>query len=508
MTNKFIILDFGSQYTGLLTRRFREMGFFCIALPYNAPLSQIKKEKPLGLILSGGPRSVKSRGAPRRSIKELLDIAPALGICYGMQLAAQDLGGRVESSPGKGRYGRSFIVWKKSLLPRLKKQKVWMSHGDFVKKLPPKAHLLAESEERVISSFASDDERLLALQFHPEVSHTARGLELLRHFAFKMCRAKKVETWNAKAMLSEAQNIIQKTVPKKESVLCALSGGVDSTVTAVLLSQILGKKRVPCFFVDTGLLRLNEFEEVLKSYKKLNLNVKGIKEGGFFLKRLRGIKKPEEKRKAIGRAFIEVFKKYKSPKIKYLAQGTIYPDVIESLSPLNTVIKSHHNVGGLPKNLNLKLVEPLRLFFKDEIRLLGRNLKIPPAFLKRHPFPGPGLSIRILGEVTKEKVHILQRADAIFIGELKKSSLYDQIWQAFCVLLDSRSVGVQGDDRSYGCTLCLRAVTSLDGMTADWFSFEDSFLKGVSAAITNEIRSINRVVYDISSKPPGTIEWE
>ena len=501
-------MDFGSQYTWLLARSFRELSYPCEVKAYNTPLSELKKENPLAFVLSGGPSSVFHSEAPKRSVRELLRTAPCLGICYGMHLICKDLGGKVKPS-SKGTYGAETIKWKKNIFsePFQKTQKVWMSHGDIIEKLPEGLDLLAVSSEGIPSAFSGKN--LWAFQFHPEVQHTDGGKKLLRAFVKDFC-GQESGAWTQKSMMDEASTLIQKTVPKSEKVLCALSGGVDSTVTAVLLTKVLGKDRTQCLFVDTGFLRQGEFKQVLSSYKQLDLNIQGIQASDFFLSRIKKISDPEKKRQIIGHSFVDIFKKHKDPKISWLAQGTLYPDVIESFSPNHSsaVIKSHHNVGGLPKDLNLNLIEPLRNLFKDEVRLLGKQLGISHDLLNRHPFPGPGLAIRVLGEVTQSDLDLLRSADHIFISELKKQDLYNKVWQAFCVLLPCRSVGVQGDHRTFEKTLVLRAVVSQDGMTADWFSFDSHFLKTVSNKITNQVKGINRVVYDITSKPPGTIEWE
>ena len=507
MDRPIIILDFGSQVSQLIARRLRELGYYSELVPYNTPIENIESKKPFGIVLSGGPSSVHDEGAPYAEVRDLMKIAPLLGICYGMQLLAHVFGGIVVKDDHK-EYGHNIVNWKQSVSGVSSEQKVWMSHGDVVKVPPPGFEILAFSESGHPAAMRSKN--IFALQFHPEVSHTEQGTQLLRYFCEEYCRAK--PNWNANQILDRTLSNIRSQVPAQEKVLCALSGGVDSTVVGRLVTEALGAERVICVFVDNGLLRKGEFEEVLNTYTELKLNVAGVNAKAKFLDRLKGVSDPEEKRKIIGRTFIDVFKSEikKHKNVTHLAQGTLYPDVIESVSPRGSsvTIKSHHNVGGLPKNLNLKLVEPLRELFKDEVRALGAELKIPKKFLWRHPFPGPGLGIRILGEVDAESIGILQNADHIYTEELKRADLYMHIWQAGAVLLPVRTVGVQGDARTYERTLALRAVTSKDGMTADWFSFPHDFLINVSNRITNEVRGINRVVYDITSKPPGTIEWE
>ena len=501
-------MDFGSQYTWLIARCFRELGYYSQVEAFDFPLENIQKLKPASIVLSGGPSSVLAKDSPTRSLKELVDIAPLLGVCYGLQLICHQWGGKIVPSE-KRTYGGSQINWKKEILPDLKQQKVWMSHGDSVAELPKGFSVLAETHTKIPACIQSKN--ILALQFHPEVSHTERGKELLEYFAQKISGVSKKE-WTPAKMLHFLEKNIQEQLKSSDHVLCALSGGVDSTVTASLLTKILGFKKVHCVFVDTGLLRKNEFHEVLSAYKKLNLNVEGVDAKEDFLQKLKDIEDPEKKRKIIGHTFIEIFNKYKKShaELNCLAQGTLYPDVIESLSVKgpSATIKSHHNVGGLPNEMPFeKLIEPLKYLFKDEVRLLGKELNIPEVFLNRHPFPGPGLAVRICGEITQERVTKLQAADAIFIEELKQAGLYDRIWQAFCVLLPVKSVGVQGDERTYDEVIVLRAITSTDGMTADWFDFNSEFLHKVSDRITNEVKGVNRVVYDITSKPPGTIEW-
>jgi GMP synthase (glutamine-hydrolysing) len=507
-THGIVILDFGSQYTQLIARRFRELGFFAELTPYNVSLEELKAKSPKGIVLSGGPCSVFEEDAPQRNVKELLDLAPVLGICYGMQLLTHQLGGKV--SPASLReYGKAKVKWTENFDLFEHATTVWMSHGDVVEKAPVGAEVIGVSDSGHPAAMKA--ENYWALQFHPEVVHTENGQEILKQFAEKKCGMKK--NWTTRSIKEHLIEDIKTRVGKTEKVLCALSGGVDSTVTATLLTKALSVEQVECVFVDTGLLRKNEFEDVLEMYQELGLNVRGVRAEEKFLTGLRGLSDPELKRKKIGHLFIEVFKEAIQDlggHREWLAQGTLYPDVIESVSPRGTsvTIKSHHNVGGLPKDLGLKLIEPLRELFKDEVRRLGEELGLPPKFLWRHPFPGPGLAIRVLGEITEDRLNILKEADHLFISELRKNGLYDRIWQAFCVLLPVRTVGVQGDGRTYDFVLSLRAVTSVDGMTANWFHFDPEFLSMVSNKITNSVKGVNRVVYDITSKPPGTIEWE
>lgn len=503
----FIILDFGSQLTQLIARRLRELQFYSEIVPYNHPLEKIKAANPWGIILSGGPNSVYEEGAPHRNVDELLAISPLLGICYGMQLISQQMGGLVVQSDNR-EYGFNTVEWQETMGAVPLKQKVWMSHGDVVKVPPPNLRIMGTSGSG--HPAALKGQRIWCLQFHPEVAHTEKGSEVLKAFAMQECGA--IPNWNTPHILEVLQRRVKDQVGN-DHVLCALSGGVDSSVVATLLTKSLGPDHVHCVFVNNGLLRKNEFEDVLAMYKDIGLNVNGVDATKEFLGALKGLTDPEQKRKAIGRTFIEVFDKFKpkNAEIKYLAQGTLYPDVIESVSfvggPSHT-IKSHHNVGGLPAKMNLKLVEPVRELFKDEVRDLGRKMGLPEQMIGRHPFPGPGLAIRVIGEVNEQSLSVMREADHIYISKLREKNLYHKIWQAFCVLLPVKTVGVMGDGRTYENVLALRAVTSSDGMTADWYPFEMDFLREVSSEITNRVRGINRVVYDITSKPPATIEWE
>ncbi len=508
-----IILDFGSQYTQLIARRVREQGVYCEIHPFHFAVDEIAKRNPKGVILSGGPSSVTDEDAPRVAADFYDKItAPILGICYGMQLIAADLGGAIEPA-ARREYGHAklkVLSGKTAVFNELPFElDVWMSHGDHVTRLPEGFHTTATTGE-VVTAIENPERGIYCVQFHPEVSHTPLGKEILRNFLFNICNCK--GDWTPAQFIKEEIDKIRATVGETDNVVCGLSGGVDSTVAAVLVHEAIGPRQT-CIFVNNGLLRYREFEDTLQVYKdNLHLNVRGVDASRDFYSVLAGVIDPEKKRKAIGGKFIDVFEAEAKEigDVRWLVQGTLYPDVIESVSlrGSSVTIKSHHNVGGLPPKMNLKLIEPLRELFKDEVRLIGRDLGIPEMILERHPFPGPGLGVRILGDITPEKVELLQKADRIFIEELHNFGIYNDVWQAFAVLLPIQSVGVMGDFRTYEKTVALRAVTSTDGMTADWARLPHDFLAAVSSRITAEVRGVNRVVYDISSKPPSTIEWE
>lgn len=509
MQEKILILDFGSQYTQLIARRVRELNVYCEIHPYNhypAPDSSVK-----GVILSGSPSSVRDANAPQVDLSPIKGAFPLLGVCYGAQYLAQNYGGEVKPSATR-EYGRAMLSKVEAANPLIcglsQTTQVWMSHGDTIARIPDNYRIIASTEDVPVAAFQIDGEKTWGIQFHPEVYHSTEGSQLLKHFVVDICGCK--QDWTPDSFIESTVRELQDKLGNDKVVL-GLSGGVDSSVAAMLLHKAIGKNLV-CIFVDMGLLRKNEFEDVLRSYESMGLNVIGVRVGDKFLSDLKGVTEPENKRKIIGRDFIEVFdaEAQKLTDVKWLAQGTIYPDVIESVSVNgpSATIKSHHNVGGLPEKMHLKIVEPLRLLFKDEVRRVGRQLNIPMEILGRHPFPGPGLGIRILGEVTAEKVRVLQEADKIFIDNLKEAGLYDKVWQAGVMLLPVQSVGVMGDERTYENCVALRAVTSTDGMTADWVHLPYEFLAKVSNEIINRVKGINRVVYDISSKPPATIEWE
>lgn len=510
MTEKIIILDFGSQYTQLIGRAVREANVYCEIIPFYKEI--VFTEDIKGVILSGSPFSVNEKDAPLLDIESILEKVPVLGICYGAQLIAKLYGGKVEKSD-KREYGRSQLQILQSdlLLQNVKNNSdAWMSHSDTITELPNGYTITAFTESIPIAAFSNEDEinKCYGLQFHPEVYHSAEGKKIIKNFLIEICKCQ--QDWSPAHFITDTVTAIKETVGNKK-VIMALSGGVDSMVAATLIHKAIGKNLYG-IFVDNGVLRTNEAELVLQSCRSVDLNIKCVEAQQYFYDLLKDKTDPEEKRKMIGKGFIEVFDReaHLLEGIEFLGQGTIYPDVIESVSVHgpSVTIKSHHNVGGLPDVMKLKLIEPLRTLFKDEVRRVGAELGLPSALLSRHPFPGPGLAIRILGEVNEEKVRLLQQADSIFIDALKKFDLYKEVWQAGAILLPVKSVGVMGDERTYEFTIALRAVTSVDGMTADWAHLPYEFLAFVSNEIINKVRGINRVVYDISSKPPATIEWE
>ena len=510
MQEKILILDFGSQYTQLIARRVRELNIYCEIHPFNnAPEID---DSVKGVILSGSPYSVRDEHAPKVDLSAIKGKLPLLGVCYGAQYLAHYFGGEVKPSATR-EYGRAMLSVKDASSNLLKgiseTTQVWMSHGDTIATIPNNYKVIASTEDVRVAAYHIEGEESWGIQFHPEVYHSTEGLQLLSNFVVDVCGCK--QDWTPSSFVDTTVAELKLKLGD-DKVLLGLSGGVDSSVAAVLLHKAIGANLV-CIFVDMGLLRKDEFESVLESYNNMGLNVIGVRAGDKFLADLKGVTDPETKRKIIGRDFIEVFDEeaQKLKNIKWLAQGTIYPDVIESISVNggpSATIKSHHNVGGLPEKMNLKIIEPLRLLFKDEVRRVGRELNISDAILSRHPFPGPGLGIRIIGEVTAEKVRILQDVDAIFIGGLREFGLYDEVWQAGVMLLPVQTVGVMGDERTYESCVALRAVVSTDGMTADWVHLPYEFLAKMSNDIINKVKGVNRVVYDISSKPPATIEWE
>ena len=508
MIDKILILDFGSQYTQLIARRVRELNVYCEIHPYNKIPSL---DNVSGVVLSGSPSSVRQEDAPTPDLSNILDKIPLLGICYGAQWLIHHHGGKVQKSETR-EYGRAMLKIENHQDPLLdnisSESQVWMSHGDTITDTPDHVINIARTEDVKNAAYRFLDRNIWGIQFHPEVYHTTEGKTLISNFVINI--AKTSQNWTPDSFVDSTVEEIRNTV-KNEHVVLGLSGGVDSSVAALLLHKAIGSQ-LTCIFVDNGLLRKNEFSDVLEKYKSLGLNVKGVDAKQIFYDALDGLKDPEDKRKAIGKTFIDVFDQEAQllNNVKWLAQGTIYPDIIESVSVNgpSATIKSHHNVGGLPDYMKLKIIEPLKTLFKDEVRRVGKSIKLPEIILNRHPFPGPGLGIRILGDVNAEKVRILQEVDYIFIEGLKKYGLYNDVWQAGAILLPVQSVGVMGDERTYENAVALRAVSSTDGMTADWCHLPYEFLAEVSNQIINRVKGINRVTYDISSKPPATIEWE
>ncbi|MEC8617690.1 MAG: glutamine-hydrolyzing GMP synthase [Bacteroidota bacterium] len=508
MIDKILILDFGSQYTQLIARRVRELNVYCEIHPFNKkPLLENVK----GVILSGSPSSVRQQDAPMPNLKGVINKIPLLGICYGAQWLIHHHGGNVEKSDSR-EYGRAILQISMESDPLLNgmsaESQVWMSHGDTITETPDSVINIGSTQDVKNAAYRFKDQQTWGIQFHPEVYHSTEGKILIENFVVHIAKAS--QTWTPNSFVESTVSEIRDTI-KNENVVLGLSGGVDSSVAALLLHRAIGEQ-LTCIFVDNGLLRKNEFKDVLDKYKSLGLNVKGVDAKQLFYDSLKGLTDPEDKRKAIGKTFIDVFDEQaqKISNVKWLAQGTIYPDIIESVSVNgpSATIKSHHNVGGLPDYMKLKIIEPLKALFKDEVRRVGKSINLPEIILNRHPFPGPGLGIRILGEVSENKVRILQEVDYIFINGLKTSGLYNEVWQAGAILLPVQSVGVMGDERTYENAVALRAVTSTDGMTADWCHLPYDFLADISNQIINRVSGINRVTYDISSKPPATIEWE